>query len=171
MILYKIRAKKKSKPKFLGGLLGSIYSVISFVYLQYPLLVGLIGLILWLTGVFNDYPVSQTVFYVVFGLSIFASIVLTIKRLFSPKKKKKEKDSEEESQAEETVKVESVQTVTIPKTERWEMEAEMQKAIKYPIYYKVKQNPDYVFAEYEDRYELYFNSVKGLIRVRTDYKN
>ena len=37
-------------------------------------------------------------------------------------------------------------------------------------YYQVAQNPAYVYAEYEDRYELYYKTPQGLLRVRTDYK-
>ena len=40
-----------------------------------------------------------------------------------------------------------------------------------PRYYKLKQNPDYVMAEYSDRYELFLITAKGLEKVRTDYKS
>ena len=39
-----------------------------------------------------------------------------------------------------------------------------------PRYYKLKQNPDYVMAEYSDRYELFLITANGLKKVRTDYK-
>ena len=41
---------------------------------------------------------------------------------------------------------------------------------QYPKYYNVKQNKNYVMAEYEDRYELYLKTQSGLSKVRTDYK-
>lgn len=40
----------------------------------------------------------------------------------------------------------------------------------YPQYYRVKQNPKYVFAEYADRYELFYDNGYNLAKVRTDYK-
>lgn len=40
----------------------------------------------------------------------------------------------------------------------------------YPIYFTVKQDERYVFAEYEDRYELYLKTENGLKYVRTDTK-
>ncbi len=39
-----------------------------------------------------------------------------------------------------------------------------------PKYYDVAGRPDYVFAEYADRFELYFKDADGLRLVRTDYK-
>lgn len=43
-------------------------------------------------------------------------------------------------------------------------------SVLYPKYYAVKQNRNYVMAEYEDRYELFVKCNGGLKRVRTDYK-
>ena len=42
---------------------------------------------------------------------------------------------------------------------------------KKPLYYRVSQNPKYVMAEYNDRYELFYESENGLKYIRTDYKN
>jgi hypothetical protein len=39
-----------------------------------------------------------------------------------------------------------------------------------PQYFRVKQNPNYVMAEFPDRYELYRLSGGNMIKVRTDYK-
>lgn len=51
-------------------------------------------------------------------------------------------------------------------------EGEKQKKAKnvYPIYFTVKQNTNYVFAEYEDRYELFLKTESGLKYIRTDKK-
>ena len=43
--------------------------------------------------------------------------------------------------------------------------------VKYPRWSDVADNPDYFFAEYEDRYELYYRGKNGAEYVRTDYKN
>ncbi len=37
-------------------------------------------------------------------------------------------------------------------------------------YFRVKQNPNYLMAEYTDRYELFVKTDGGLKKVRTDYK-
>lgn len=42
---------------------------------------------------------------------------------------------------------------------------------KYPVYYKAAQNENYVFAEYEDRYELFLKTDSGLKYLKTDYKD
>lgn len=42
---------------------------------------------------------------------------------------------------------------------------------KYPVYYKAAQNENYVFAEYEDRYELFLKTGGGLKYIKTDYKD
>lgn len=39
-----------------------------------------------------------------------------------------------------------------------------------PVYFTVKQNPNYVMAEYSDRFELFLKTKKGLQKVRVDYK-
>ncbi len=39
-----------------------------------------------------------------------------------------------------------------------------------PKYYNVAGRPDYIFAEYSDRFELFKKSSDGLFLVRTDYK-
>lgn len=39
-----------------------------------------------------------------------------------------------------------------------------------PKYYRVRQNPKYVMAEFADRYELYLETNGSLQYIRTDYK-
>ncbi len=39
-----------------------------------------------------------------------------------------------------------------------------------PRYYRVKQNPKYVMAEFHDRFELYLETDGSLQYIRTDYK-
>ena len=39
-----------------------------------------------------------------------------------------------------------------------------------PKYYRVRQNPKYVMAEFSDRYELYLETSGSLQYIRTDYK-
>ena len=37
-------------------------------------------------------------------------------------------------------------------------------------YFKVEQNPNYYFKEYDDRYELYEKTLNGMKYIKTDYK-
>ena len=45
------------------------------------------------------------------------------------------------------------------------------QAKKYPVYYKAAQNENYIFAEYDDRYELFLKTDGGLKYVKTDFKD
>lgn len=179
---------KKENPvgKFFLDVANGIYFVISFVNLQYAVLVLLVGIVLFITGVFSRVPILQTIFFILLALSIVLAIVLTIRKLIvgTNKKEKKSKKKEvgdvsdfsekKESESVSTLRTEDNENkVTLPITEQMEIAKEngvKEKAVVYPIYSKVRQNNNYIMAEFEDRYELYFNSEKGLIRVRTDYK-
>ncbi len=175
-------AKKKSPVgKFFSDVANGIYFLISCVNLQYAILVLLVGLVLFLTGVFSSAPVVKTIFFIVLAITIFLAIFLTIKKLFvkkSDKKKKKDVGDVSDFGTENTAKQNQVESenqsvVTLPITEQMEIAKEngvTEKSVVYPIYSKVRQNNNYVMAEFEDRYELYYNSEKGLVRVRTDYK-
>ena len=44
------------------------------------------------------------------------------------------------------------------------------QAVETPTYYRVKQNSEYVMAEYKDRYELYRIIDGQMKKIRTDYK-
>ena len=58
--------------------------------------------------------------------------------------------------------------------EKPQMPANVQKSvnkINKPLYYRVSQNPKYVMAEYDDRYELFYEGKDGLKYIRTDYKS
>ena len=68
----------------------AVYSVISFFNLQYALLVLLIGLVLFITGVFEENNSLYIIFWVVLGLSLLLALVLNYRKVF-PKKKKKQK--------------------------------------------------------------------------------
>jgi membrane protein implicated in regulation of membrane protease activity len=176
---------KKENPvgKFFLNVANGIYSAISFVNLQYAVLVLLVGIVLFLTGVLNNVPIVKTIFFIVLALSIVLAIILTIRKLIIGSEKKKGKkevgdvsDFNTENKKESVTEATNQNNegrVTLPITEQMEIAKENgvnEKTIVYPIYSKVRQNNNYIMAEFEDRYELYFNSEKGLIRVRTDYK-
>ena len=179
---------KKGTPvgKFFLDVANGIYFVISFVNLQYAVLVGLVGIVLFITGVFNRAPIVQTIFFILLALSIVLAIVLTIRKLILGNGKKEKKstkkdvgnvsdfsEKKESERVTEPVRENNENRVTLPISEQIEIANEngvKEKQISYPIYSKVRQNNNYIMAEFEDRYELYFNSEKGLIRVRTDYK-
>lgn len=57
------------------------------------------------------------------------------------------------------------------KREKKHEKKEKKPSAERPKYYDVAGKPDYVFAEFGDRYELYRKDEGGLTLVRTDYKN
>lgn len=56
------------------------------------------------------------------------------------------------------------------KRQRSEPPAPERTARNYPVYFEVAGHPGYVFAEFEDRYDLYYRGAEGLVYVRTDPK-
>ena len=137
-----------------------IYKIFSFFNLQFTLLISLLGLVLYLTGVFNSNKVVLIIFYLLLVLSIVYAIAGTIKRLLGiqprVKKSKGAQIINEQPQA-----VDNNQTQT---------EEVQQVKIESPTFYTVKQNNNYIMAEYSDRYELFRKTESGLKKVRTDYK-
>ena len=137
-----------------------VYKILAFFNLQFTLLLSLIGLVLYLTGVFNSNQAVLVIFYLLLVLSIIYAIVGTVKILLGiqPRVKKSKGAQIIEHQVEQK---ESTQP---------ESEKEVQVKAESPTYFTVKQNNNYIMAEYSDRYELYRKTEEGLKKVRTDFK-
>lgn len=146
--------------KFLKAVLGLIYKVIAYLNLQPILLVSLIGVILYFTGVYDNNQVVRICLQVTFILSALYAIGATIKNLLGfegkIKRTKGAQIVEEQGKEEQPQEVEN---------------KEQPVAVETPKYFRVKQNPDYVMAEFSDRYELYRVADGGLQKIRTDYKS
>ncbi len=186
MILVKNRLILGAIKRIIVGVLKAVYAVFALFNLQLTVLCLLIGVVLYFTGVFENRNVLLIIYYFVLIASIVLAIVLTIRRLLGlsgdgkkqkrrkPDIVKKEKPTREEQYEEQPV--ESKAVVTPPAEERAvyresAVSAQAPTPPKYPKYYGVRQNPNYVMAEYEDRYELFLKSREGLKKIRTDYKN
>ena len=136
-----------------------IYKIFTFLNLQLTLLVGLIGLVLYLTGAFNTNQVVLIIFYLFLVLSIIYAITGTIKKLLGIQPRVK--------------KSKGAQIINEDKEDLSGAQPEVQQEVKVkesPTYYTVKQNNNYIMAEYSDRYELYKKTENGLKKVRTDFK-
>lgn len=136
-----------------------IYKIFTFFNLQLTLLVGLIGLVFYLTGVFNSNQVVLIIFYLLLVLSIIYAITGTIKKLLGIQPRVK--------------KSKGAQIINEDKEDLSGSQKEVQQEVKLkesPTYYTVKQNNNYIMAEYSDRYELYKKTENGLKKVRTDFK-
>ena len=146
-----------------GAIFGVLYKLIAFFNLQYTALSLLIGLVLFVTGVFEKNPTIELVFQLIVILSVVYAIVSTIKKLLRiDKKVKKSKGAQIQPLPEEPPK-QANQTSQANQVEESSLTAP-------PKYYRIKGNQDYVMAEYSDKYELYKISDGKLVKVRTDYK-
>lgn len=132
--------------------MGAIYKVLSLFNLQVPLFILVLGTILYFTGAMENQTLFD-VFKIAFAVSIIIAIIVTIRKILGLNKKKNRNKSNA-----------NVQVTPQPQTP-------VAEAPVYPIYYAVKDNPDYVMGEFEDRYELYKKTPQGLTLIRTDYKN
>lgn len=139
-----------------------IYKILSLFNLQLTLFISLIGVVLYFTGIWDKNPIVVLIFKIALIFSLIFALFQTIKGLLGLNKKiKKSKgvqivdtdNSGEDDKKEEDIKTEPV-TINA----------------ETPKYFRVKQNPNLVMAEFLDRYELYKIENGKLIRIRTDYK-
>ena len=142
------------------GIFKLIYAVISLFNLQFTLFVVLLGAVLYFTGVLSSNQTVLLVFQAALIISVIYAILTTIKKLLGIGKKiKKSKGMQIVEPERKEEKEKGKDTVSVAQVE------------EKPKYYRVKQNPDFVMAEYSDKYELYRIGENGLIKIRTDYKN
>ena len=151
------------------GIFKFVYKILSLFNLQPALAVILIGVLLYFTGVVDKYYAVKFVLEIALVLSAIYAISATLNKMLgggkSVKKDKKSRgaqivsqDKNQPPQKTESVDQKETETITEKKTDS-------------PIYYKVKNKPGYIMAEYVDRYELYRITDGGLEKIRTDYKN
>lgn len=163
--------------KIIAGALKGVYKLLCVFNLQFALLVAVIGAILFLCGVFEGGGFALIVFVLVFICSIVLALVLTIRKILGLDKKKSTKSPVEIlNQAPSQPQV--IQVVQQP-VESSAVQYDQQPAPtnvyippieEKPKYFRVKQNPNYVMAEYSNRYELLQITSEGLKKIRTDYK-
>ncbi len=150
-----------------------IYKLIKLFNLQLALLVVLIGFIVFVIAGVELNGIIFTVFVVALFLSILVAVIGTVRNLLGlnkkPEKKRRAKVSYQESPAVQPQPVKAVEAGYdyVPQNTQSFMN---NAGYERPVYYRTKQNPDYIFAEFSDRYELYKMSAGQLIKIRTDYK-
>lgn len=192
--------------KVIVAVFKAVYTVLSFFNLHLTVLVGLVGLVLFLTGTFDKYPTVQTGFYIAIIASVIVAIIITIKKLLGLSNKNRKRKGVEIMNTEGAENAETAPAASL-RNAAGEAEAlyaqtappqggrasengfqgesagagnsvgsgnsglsaaDSRKA--YPVYYEVKQNKNYIMAEYADRYVLYFKDRNGLRKIRTDVK-
>ncbi|MBQ8427100.1 MAG: hypothetical protein IJX16_05015 [Clostridia bacterium] len=145
-----------------------IYSILSFFNLHFTLLVGLIGVVLYFTGALDNNRAVLIIFCIILILTIVYAVIASIKKLLGlDKKVKRSKGVQIVPETEENRRApDSADKIQQDFVE--EQVATVQ--VETPKYFRVKQNPSYLMAEYSDRYELYKIENGALKKVRTDYK-
>ncbi len=151
------------------NIIKTIFTVVMKVFqvfnLQFTLLIALFGCVLYLTGTLDKNPTILLIFQIALIISIVYAIVGTIKKTLGiDKKPKRSKGAQilaENNQSKSTEDTDTNQVQTQAKTQQTEQK---------PMYFRVKNHPDYIMAEYLDRVELYKKTETGLRKIRTDYK-
>ena len=164
--------------KIFSGIFNLIYKILAVFSLQPVLFVLLVDVILFFTGVLEN-PTVKLVSDVALIAGVIYAVVGTAQRLLGLDKIKKSKgaqilpqpnnsDGQVGAQTSEPVaEVQASAPVENPATR--ENPAVVNP--NSPTYFRIKNRPGYVMAEYSDRYELYLSSGGKLIKVRTDFKN
>lgn len=162
MILYKNRLFFGVIKTIIKAVFGVVNKLLSFLNLQPTLLLVLIGVVLYFTGTFDKSPAFKIIYELLIVVSIVYAVIATIKKLLGLENKvKRSKGAQIVSGETESKEQVSDQTVAVAQPVKEEK----------PVYFRVKQNPEYVMAEYTDKYELYKIVDGQLKKVRTDYKN
>lgn len=169
--------------KFFKAIFKGVYWVISLLNLQVALLVVVLGIIVYFLGLFEDNAVMRLIFLIAIIFSVAYALIATFCKVFKIDTKKDKdknkpvdkymvKDKKPNQQPEQIQQVQ--QTNNYAQTNYDSGVYQEQKVDVFqqekPRYFRVKQNPNYIMAEYSNRYELYLQTEKGLQKVRTDYK-
>lgn len=150
---------------FFKTILTFVYNIFNVLNLVPALFISLVGLVLYVTGTFNTYPVVALIFQLLLIAAVIYAIVATGRKLLGLDKRVKKSKGMQIVSDNESAK----DTVKEKKKEKDLATQNVQVAEK-PKYFKLKQNPDYIMAEYQDRYELFLITDAGLKKIRTDYK-
>lgn len=134
-----------------------VYNVLKFLRIRLLALYLIVCALLQASfGIFNE-----GIFVAYFWVGVLLFLGLTVFSWISHwrEKHKRKKLSESAYAAQE-------------RSRGWEEEKPPYKPVRptYPMYFEVEGRPDYMFAEYEDRYELFVREASGWSYVKTDYK-
>ena len=140
--------------KIVGGTFKVIYSILEFLHLQLTLLCVTLGVLLEIAfGIVLKNDFTLKVFHIIIAVTLVYAVIRTVAKLLGLDKKKKKASTAE------IVEVKQEEPALLPSEE------------EKPVYYRVKQNPQYVMAEFSDRYELFLDTKDSLKYIRTDYKD
>ncbi len=150
-----------------------VYTILSFFSLQYTVLLGLVGVVLYFTGTLSASRVVLIIYLLLLVFSVVYAIISSIRKLLGlDKKVKRSKGVQIVEKGEEQVgeQVDAEQTAKVKAEKPVQVENFNQRVSNSPKYFRVKQNPSLLMAEFDDRFELYRVEQGKLKKIRTDYK-
>ncbi|MBE7089940.1 MAG: hypothetical protein E7362_03960 [Clostridiales bacterium] len=174
-----------------------VLKILGFFHLTPMFLVGLVGIVLYFTGVLNN-QTAKIVFDVAIGLCAFYALCAILYSFTGRAKKdrenkrgkvevvKKKKGKKGEEEPVQPVIIQQPVIMQQPTSQPVIMQQPISQPVimpqqmgvqpvyapaqAVPTYYEVKNNPSFVMAEYTDKYILYKKTGSGLVKIRTDYK-
>lgn len=170
--------------KFFKAIFKGIYWIINLLNLQVALLVVILGVIVYFLGLFENNAFMRLIFLIGIIFSIAYAVIATFCKVFGIDKKNgrdknkpvnkymvkdKNPNQQQPEQTQQVQETNDYQQTSYEQGVYQEQEANLLQQEK-PRYFRVKQNPNYIMAEYSNRYELYLQTERGLQKVRTDYK-
>lgn len=167
MILYRNRLIFGLIRNIIVTIFTIILKILDFFSLQFTLLIALIGLILFLTGAFEN-PIVLLIFQIILVISIIYAIVGTIRKTLGIEKGRSKRKNG--AQIVKQQKQEYIEQAAYQKEEPTNNSVNQSNIEQGPKYYNVKNHSGYIMAEYSDRVELYRKTESGLKKIRTDYK-
>lgn len=157
--------------KIITKILLGIYKVIAFINFQLPVLVGAIGLILFLTGVLSN-DIYKFLYLGALGLSVLIAIALTARKIVK-KLQKKEKPTKKVNETTQPIGESADYSQPAVANEDGATDNAVSgdyETTDKPKLFAVKGRPNYYWSEFPDRYELYFLEKGKLKKIRVDYK-
>lgn len=168
-LLSMLLAGLKAILQLLAFLVRIVYNILKLFKVRLLALYLLVCLFVQIFYHIFDGPFGKAYFYA--GLA--ACILVTLYGWAKPireahkRRKLKERDrrlEEEREEKEEEREAQKTQPSPAPAP------VPVRAAPQYPQYFDVTGHPDFMFAEYADRYELFRKGTSGLEYIRTDYK-
>ena len=164
--------------KIIAIALKTVYRLLCVFNLQFTILVVLVGILLWALGVFENGGLPLILFVIVFIGSIVLALVITARKILGLDKPKNKQSKiqiltdDKSAQVVQSPIVPPVENVQVTNANQYVVQPQQNIIVteEVPKYYRVKQNNNYVMAEYSNRYELFLITPNGLKKIRTDYK-
>ena len=169
MIFVKNRLVFGLISKVIKTVFKAIYKFLGFFNLHMTLLVGILGAILYFTGVLTSSPAILMTFYILLIVSVVIAIITSIRKLLGLNKKVEKKKGIQIISTENADENKKEESLGLPETKPEEIIKPQEKNRVIRKFF-AKSNPNGLVCEYVDRYVLYLKTDGGYKYIRTDDK-